>query len=735
MLLRLGFLLIQLCCLLICISAQSFNPLPLNQRPRETNNVVLPRSFTPRSVREAFSRAQEIISSRRSTITARRRPVDPRRNVPATRHQMFLASRSRSRRLDQVQERFEEATRVLLNELNLTPEQITAGVAETDLATILEGNEVQSCQNQFNFTCQRNSRYRTFDGTCNNLRHPSWGMASSCFERLVDPDYADGTAEKRVARSGNPLPSPRRVSLEVHAHLDNPTDYVTHMFMAWGQFLDHDISLSPLSRVNNELIECCPTSDDDPSICDPILIDRDDPFFAAFGIDCLSNVRSTMCATCSLGPRQQTNQLTSYIDASHIYGPSRNESLALRSNDGTGTLRSSIFPEAGELPPGSSIPNEDQCSFQDPNLDCFETGDQRANQHPALTSLHVLMLREHNRIARSLREINGNWDDERLYQETRRIIGAIMQMITYNEFMPLVIGPERMEWFDLTVRRSGFTQYDDTVPATLVNEFSTAAYRFGHSLINSFFPEISRGSNSGSRLRDMFQYPFGLYRGQLDGLMTGLTQSPCQKFDRYMVRDVTNHLYQMRGNESGLDLASLNVNRGRDHGIPGYTTLVEFCGGPQITSWSQLDRLFQRGVRPLFERLYEDVRDIDLFSGGLAERPNQGAVIGPTFTCIMGIQMYHLKYGDRFYFEHGGQAGSFSAAQLREIKKVTLGKLMCQNTGIEDIQPNVMLYPSNRNSVRRCDELPEMDLNAWRQSLTDHFEQEKSTFVLMDLKY
>ncbi|GFY37908.1 chorion peroxidase [Trichonephila inaurata madagascariensis] len=372
-------------------------------------------------------------------------------------------------------------------------------------------------------------------------------MASSCFERLVEPDYADGTAEKRVAVSGNPLPSPRRISLELHSHLDNPTDYVTHMFMAWGQFLDHDISLSPLSRVNNELIECCPVSDEDPPQCDPILIARDDPFYNAFGIDCLSNVRSTMCSTCSLGPRQQTNQVTSYIDASHIYGLSRNESMALRSNDGTGTMRFVTHPQGGELPPGSSIPNEDQCSFQDPNLDCFETGDQRANQHPALTSLHVLFLREHNRIARRLREINSNWDEERLYQESRRIVGAIMQQVTYNEYLPLVIGPERMEWFDLSLRRNGFTQYDETVQATLANE------------------------------------------GQLDGLCAGLANSPSQKFDRHMVRDVTNHLYQPRGNESGLDLASLNVNRGRDHGIPGYTTLVEFAedlGSLLGTNWT-----------------------------------------------------------------------------------------------------------------------------------------------------
>ncbi|XP_071035495.1 chorion peroxidase [Parasteatoda tepidariorum] len=706
-----GFMIIQLC---VCVRGQSFNPRPLSERGRQTPAaVVLPRSLSPTSVQQAFSRAQEIISSRRSTLSGRRRTFDPRRNVPSARHQRFQGIQGRALQSENVQENFEEATRVLLNDYNLTPEQIMFGL--TDIRNMLPGNDVASCESQFNFTCNPNSRYRTFDGSCNNLRNPSWGMAAACFERLVDPDYADGTAAKRVSLSGSPLPPPRTISLEIHEHLDNPTDYVTHMFMVYGQFLDHDISLAPLSQgPNNQPLECCPVNEDDPPQCDPILLGSDDPFFGSLGIDCLSNVRSAMCSTCSLGPRQQTNQVTSYIDASHIYALNQNLSSALRNNDGSGTMRFENSREGGELLPPSANPNEDFCSFQDPNLNCFETGDQRSNQHPALTSMHTLFLREHNRIARSLRNLNRDWDGERIYQETRRILAAIMQMITYNEFLPLVIGPERMEWFDLNVQRTGYTQYDDTVQATLANEFSAAAFRFGHSMINSFFPQVSRGSNAaGDRLRDIFQFPFGLHRGELEGLISGTTQSPGQKFDRYMVRDVTNHLYQQRGNASGLDLASLNINRGRDHGVPGYTTLVEFCGGPQIRSWRQLDGLFQRGLRPLFQRLYEDVRDIDLFSGGMAERPNQGAVIGPTFTCIIGVQFYHLKYGDRFFFEHGGQAGSFTPAQLREIKKITLGKLICQNSNIDRIQARVMLYNSNRNPVVNCNDLPEMDLRAW----------------------
>ncbi|GFY80108.1 peroxidasin [Trichonephila inaurata madagascariensis] len=682
--------------------------------------LLLPSSITPMSVQKAFSRAQEIISSRNSTIYSKRRFQDPMKNIPSAWHQRYLASNSRSRMREDMQEQFEEATRVLQTEFNLTTEQIPFGLEEMDLASMLTADEVHNCMEEFDFLCALSGSSRSHRGFCNNLVHPSWGMASSCFERLVEPDYADGISEKRVAASGNPLPSPRRISLELHSHFDNPMDNVTHMFMAWGQFLGHDISLSPLSRVNNETIECCPVSDEDPPQCDPILIARDDPFYSAFGIDCLSNVRSMKCLTCSLGPRQQINQVTSYIDASHIYSLDRTQNFDLRNYpDYNGTFRSVFHPQGGELPPGSYFPKEDLCSFQDPNLDCFETGDHRANQHPALTSLHVLFLREHNRIARKLKEMNCWWTGAKINLHTRRIVGAIMQHITYNEFLPLVIGPEKMEWFDLSVLHDGFTQYDNTVKATLVNEFSTAAYRFGHSMINSFFPEINKDFVSGSRLRDMFQYPFGIYRGQLDRLCAGLINSSAQMSDRRMVRDVTNHLFQPRWKESGLDLAALNVNRGRDHGIPGYTTLLEFCGGPKITSWNQLDQFFQRGLRPRFQRIYEDVRDIDLFSGGLAERPIQGAVVGPTFACIIGIQFYHLKYGDRFFFEHGEQGGSFTAAQLKEIKKMTLAKLMCQNSGLEEIQPNVMQFPSKKNAFLKCDDLPEMDLNLWIQPLVN----------------
>ena len=111
-------------------------------------------------------------------------------------------------------------------------------------------------------------------------------------------------------------------------------------------------------------------------------------------------------------------------------------------------------------------------------------GDSRSNEQPGLTVYHTVWVREHNRLARHLAYLNPHWDDERLYQEARRIVIAENQHVTYNEWLPLVLGADYMAELEILPLTYGYNnKYDASVNPAILNSFASAAFRFGHSLI------------------------------------------------------------------------------------------------------------------------------------------------------------------------------------------------------------------------------------------------------------
>lgn len=145
-----------------------------------------------------------------------------------------------------------------------------------------------------------------------------------------------------------------------------------------------------------------------------------------------------------------------------------------------------------------------------------------------------------------------------------------MQMVTYAEWLALVIGPDAMKFLKLYIAPEGYTTYDPNTNPGIINEFAGAAFRFGHSLVNSVFAEIlPSGKTSGYRLREHFFNPFGFYDGQLDAVLRGLVSQAAQNRDPFVSSDMKNHLYRPKDNPYGLDLPAFNIQRGRDHGIAG----------------------------------------------------------------------------------------------------------------------------------------------------------------------
>jgi peroxidase len=179
--------------------------------------------------------------------------------------------------------------------------------------------------------------------------------------------------------------------------------------------------------------------------------------------------------------------------------------------------------------------------------------------------------------------------------------------------------------------------------------------------------------------------------------MNGLLNDPAGKYDTNMNDHLQNHLFEFPlsdGTIQAVDLFAANVQRGRDHGLPSYIDIREKCGSGRIQRFAELRDTMPPETVDKLEVMYETVRDIDFFVGGLAERPIAGgAAVGPTFACIIARQFSDLKRGDRFFYENSPRVwtGALSMPQLNEIKRMTLSHLLCSNFDMKHVQVNALL--------------------------------------------
>ncbi len=520
--------------------------------------------------------------------------------------------------------------------------------------------------------------FRTFDGTDNNQKNPAWGAAEAPFLRLSPVGYEDGVGSP----SGFDRPSARAISNAVVAQPGSILNAagVSDFVWQWGQFLDHDITLTPVI---------------DPSESFDIVVPSGDIYFDPMGLGTVVIPLERSFYTLESGVREQVNEITAYVDASNVYGSSEELAAELRLLDGTGQLKSS----AGELLPFNvnGFPNA-----PDSSSEFFLAGDFRANEQAALTALHTVFMREHNYWCGEISATNPHFDGDQIYERARQIVGAEMQVITYQEFLPVLLG---------TGALGPYQGYDPHRDAGISNVFSTASYRFGHSMLSD---TLLRLDASGDPIADghlalasSFFNPGAILDHGVEPLLRGLARQTAQEVDVYLIDGVRNFLFGPPGS-GGFDLASLNIQRGRDHGLPSYNQVRIDVGLPPVASFSEVSSDFE--VQSRLAAVYDDVDQIDPWVGGLAEDQRPGALVGETVFRVLRRQFRSLRAGDRFWYEVA------LAPELRMlVEQQTLAGIIRRNTTIEnEIGDNVFLVASASGAspfVRGdCDDSGQVDV-------------------------
>lgn len=508
---------------------------------------------------------------------------------------------------------------------------------------------------------QDGERFRTFDGSDNNLQNSSMNEAETRLSRMVPSDYADNIE----TLAGNTRPSPRLISNAVNTQdrsIPSPVS-ASDFLWQWGQFIDHDMDL---------------TDGVDPAEPANISIPSGDAWFdpSSSGTQTMPFNRSIYdleTGTALINPRQQLNEITGWIDASNVYGSDVDRATELRTNDGSGKLQTS----AGNLLPFNESGLSNAGGTGD---ELFVAGDVRANEQLGLTAMHTLFMREHNRLATEIAQRNPELSGEEIYQQARRIVGAQMQVITYQEFLPVLLGQNAL---------SPYQGYDESIDARIANIFSGAAFRLGHSMLSAQILRLDENGNEITAahlpLRNAFFSPQKLVtEGGIEPILRGLAAQVCQKIDVFVVDDVRNFLFGQPGS-GGFDLASLNIQRGRDHGLPSYNAARQALGLPVKTSFADIT-----GSTELQNRLaaaYDSVNDMDVWVAGLAEDPVPGSALGELFHTIVVKQFEALRDGDRFWYLR-----SLTPQELNNVDGIRLADIIRRNTSIGDeISDNVFI--------------------------------------------
>ncbi|KAL4227481.1 hypothetical protein ACF0H5_012925 [Mactra antiquata] len=552
----------------------------------------------------------------------------------------------------------------------------------------------------------------SYDGWYNNLNHPDWGAAETILQRKSAAAYSDGVYNP----SGNKRPNPFDISKAVHQGPTGTSSYVgrTAMLVYFGQQIVEEI-------VDSQRPGC-------PIEYFNVDVPKGHPQFDSKQPDKSGTIKMPFKRTrydqrtgfSPNNPRQQLNEITPFLDGQVIYGPNKAWADAIRSYENgqlASTTPNSIMTQ---FPPDNSIrlpfanPPVARTHKLEPVSRFHAIGNPRGHENPFLLSFGILWFRWHNnmatRIVNELRD-NRTLTDEQIFNIARKRVIAQYQKIVFYDWLPVwlntSITPEIFKrlypYRHSGSRESTYNGYNPSIHPGIYQEFQVAAMRFGHTLIP---PGLWRRTQNcellkstgfkgkryaALRLCNSFWNSRESVEEDLDAIFRGLASTLTEREDSILVPDLTESLFGPL-EFSRRDLAALNIQRGRDHGVADYNTVRESYNLKRKDKWQDLANDYNKKQINRLWLLYNGsnkLDDIDLFTGGMLETQPTGP--GELFSSIILEQFLRIRHGDRFWFENKEQSG-LTDEELEEIWNTDLFDVITSVTNAQDIQRNVFIF-------------------------------------------
>lgn len=535
-------------------------------------------------------------------------------------------------------------------------------------------------------SCDAKQKYRSFDGTCTNLKKPAVGSRGQCYKRLLPASYVDGVSEP-----------PRRAQIAeifnaLQSRPEPPPPPLNTMYATLTQFFVHDVMQTAITTIDGDF-DCCTPENCELSKCAMRINTEDALHYKNHSIKCMSFVRAARCPCSDSRTRESMNFQTAYIDLSHVYldGSNRKQGTPYLK-----TMHSQFDEELPRLDPRPPV------CYADQNR-CFK-GDSRMNQQQGISMHHIVFERQHNRIAGRLALINPSWSNETVFQEARKILIARWQYVYCKEVIPTTlvdrIAKDARVHIDQLMEG---TEFDPDAETVILAESVHSELRAHHIVPNSIGSRKLLWLDSGE---------YFTLEAFLSDSLNGQLNEPMRSSDFPMSTALAQELLKKTDEDLGLSMVMINIQRGRDTGLASFKDLVAWAFNTSINSFDDIANLdiFENYHVELLRTVYSNVEDIDMWVGGQMSK-NYGAGVAFVHQKIRVIQHYGHIYGDRFFFSH---KGVFTQEQREAIaNSSSYSQMLCEVMDLDMVPVNTLEY-GNNVTKKSCADFDQLDLGLWK---------------------